>query len=424
METTLFGRAKKAWNVFRNKDPSYKNTNGYYHNGTSDRPDKLKSYYNSQKRMTASIYSRIANDVASLDFKHVELDEKGNYKKSLRFTPLNEIMSLQANVDQTGRQFIRDIVISMCDEGHVAVVPIDTDDDPEDKMGGFDIFSARVCQIIEWLPRHVRVNAYDDTTGLMEELLVDKASCAIIENPFYTVMNEPNSTLKRLTNKLELLDIADEKNITGKLDIIIQLPYTIRTQKKRDEAEKRRKEVESQMADSRYGIAYIDAAEKVTQLNRAAENQLIPQIDKLQLMLHNELGLTNGIIDGTAKEEEILNYFSRTIEAFANAIRDEFVRKFLTRTARSQGQSIKYFRDMFKLTPIKEVAELADKLIRNEILSPNEFRGILSFEPNPNPKSDELRNPNLNAKDQVLSEDNPEVQNGSNLKETDGKEKE
>jgi len=312
----------------------------------------------------------------------------------------------------------------MCDEGYVAVVPIDTDDDPQDKLGGFDIFSARVCQIIEWLPRHVRVNAYDDTTGLMEELLVDKASCAIIENPFYTVMNEPNSTLKRLTNKLELLDIADEKNITGKLDIIIQLPYTIRTQKKRDEAEKRRKEVESQMADSRYGIAYIDAAEKVTQLNRAAENQLIPQIDKLQLMLHNELGLTNGIIDGTAKEEEILNYFSRTIEAFANAIRDEFVRKFLTRTARSQGQSIKYFRDMFKLTPIKEVAELADKLIRNEILSPNEFRGILSFEPNPNPKSDELRNPNLNAKDQVLSEDNPEVQNGSNLKETDGKEKE
>lgn len=402
------GSFAHVWNLFRNKEPTESRPHSGYHSGTNQRPDKMYTYYNSKRSMVGSIYNRISTDVASLDFKHVKLDDEGKYLSTIKGSSLNELLNIEANIDQTGRQFIQDAIHSMCDEGFVALVPIETSIDPKDKAAGYTIESIRVGKIVEWLPKEVRVDLYNEENGLHEQVLVYKSMVAIIENPFYATMNEPNSVLKRLTNKLDLLDIADEKNITGKLDIIIQLPYTIKTTKKQEQADARRKQVEEQMSDSKYGIAYIDAAEKITQLNRPAENQLVAQVENLTSMLYNQLGFTKGIFDGSADEKEILNYYNRTIEPCCNAIVDEMDRKFLTKTARTQGQAVRYYRDVFKLTPISELAELADKLTRNEILSSNEFRGILAFKPHADPKADELRNKNLNVKDQI-----PGDQNGS-----------
>lgn len=426
MKETVFGRAKKAWNIFRNKDPSpvVDNRGGYYSGSSSKRPDQQSSSYGSRKRILSSRYCRIAADVSSLTFKHVKVDNNGKYKESID-SELNDRLNYEANIDQAARPFIQDIVYSLCEDGHIAVVPTELEDEPQDdSQGGLEIYNMRIGRITEWMPKHVRVHLYDEERGMFDEVVVSKRNTGILTNPFFEIMNEANSTLSRLLDKMQLLDTADHQSLSGKLDVIIQLPYTIRSEKKREQAEQRRKDIEEQMSGSKYGIAYIDAAEKITQLNRAAENQLLPQIHDLTTRMDNELGLTKGVFDGSAKEEEILNYYNRTIEVFANTIVDEFKRKFLTRTAKKQGHSIMFFRDMFKLTPISEIAELADKLGRNEILSPNEIRGIIGFEPHPDPKSDELRNRNLNVKDQIV--DGSENQNGSKkdkLKD-EGKEKE
>lgn len=350
--------------------------------------------------MTSSIYNRISTDVAQLDFKHVRLTNEGHFEKVIH-SSLNDLLTLEANKDQTGRSFIQDVVHSLCDEGAVALVPTETDYSPMLKYGSYSIESIRVAQIVEWLPNDIRVNIYNDETGLHQEVIVPKSAAAIIENPFYAIMNEPNSILKRLTNKLDMLDIYDEKNVTGKLDILIQLPYTVRTTKKKEQAEERRHSIEEQMSSSKYGVAYIDAAEQITQLNRPADNQLVAQVADLTKQLYNQLGLTEGVFNGTAKEEEILNYYSRTIEPFANAIVDEIKRKFLTKTARSQGQSVKYFRDIFKLVPVKDLAEIGDKFTRNAILSSNEIRAVMGFVPRKEKDADALRNKNLNVKDQI-----------------------
>ena len=336
-------------------------------------------------------------DVASLEFKHIRTDDDGNYVATIK-SSLNDLFSLEANIDQTGTQFVQDIIHSMCDEGVVALVPIQTDKSPN-VYGGWNIDSIRVGQIVEWYPKDIRVNLYNVETGMHEEVVVPKKSCAIIENPMSAVMNEPSSTLRRLTDKLNQLDIVDEQSSSGKLDIIIQLPYTIKTATKQKQADERKKQIEEQMKGSKYGIAYIDAAEKITQLNRPAENQLLAQVEYLTSMLYNQLGLTKGIFDGSASEEEILNYFNRTIEPFAGALTDEVRRKFLTKTARSQNQDFDFFRDLFKLVPISQLAELADKLTRNEVVSSNEFRGFIGMKPHKDPKANELRNKNLNVKE-------------------------
>ena len=383
--------------MFRNREPTYD-----YGPSSAFRSGRSYSFSTTQISIVGFIYNRIAMDVASLEFKHVKLDKDGNYKETIK-SSLNNIFTLEANIDQTGRQFIQDIIYSLCDEGVIALVPIETSINPK-VSGGFDIESIRVGEILEWYPLYVRVRLYNELTGLHTEVTVPKKTVAIIENPLYAIMNETNSTLKRLIAKLDMLDVVDEQSSSGKLDIIIQLPYTIKTATKQKQADERKKQIEEQMAGSKYGIAYIDSAEKITQLNRPADNHLMDQVEYLTSMLYNQLGLTKGIFDGAASETEMLNYYNRTIEPFANAIVDETKRKFLTKTARTQGQSIDYFRDMFKLIPAGELSEMADKLTRNEILTSNEFRGIMGFKPHPDPKADELRNKNLNAKDQNTEE--------------------
>jgi len=388
-------------NLFKSREPT--NYAGRdYGSSSSFRPDKLSGYSTSQRSIVNSIYNRISMDVASLDFRHIRLDDDGNYFETID-SKLQEIFSVEANIDQTGRAFIQDSVHSMCDEGCVALVPIETDVGI-DTGGTFDILSIRVGSIIEWYPKDVRVNLYNDETGLREDVIVPKRSVAIIENPLYAVMNEPNSTLRRLKTKLDQLDVIDEQSGSGKLDIIIQLPFTIKTAARQEQADLRKKQIEDQMRNSKYGVAYIDAAEKITQLNRATDNNLMKQVEYLTSMLYNQLGLTNGIFDGSASEGEILNYYNRTVEPFANALADELKRKFLTKTARTQKQSVDYYRDVFKLIPISELAEVADKFTRNAILSSNEFRGVIGFKPHPDPEANKLRNKNLNAKDQEPQE--------------------
>lgn len=392
MQDTIMSRLSHAWNVFRNKEP----TSRYDHGGhsSSNRPDKYYSYHTNEKSIVNSIYNRIATDVSTLDFRHVRLDDNGLYKETIN-SSLNELFSLQANIDQTGRAFVQDAIHSMCDEGAIALVPIDTGISPSEHAG-FDIYQARVGRIVEWYPEKVRVEVYNQATALPEEVVVNKDFTPIIENPFYAIMNEPTSILKRLVEKINLLDVVDQRSNSGKLDMIIQLPYTIKTKTKEEQAEKRKKNIEMQMTGSKLGIAYIDAAEKITQLNRAVTNDLVPQVEYLTKMLYNELGLTAGIFDGTADEKEVLNYYNRTIEPFANAMIDEVRRKWLTKTGRSQKQSFDFFRDMFKLIPISELAEIADKLTRNAILSSNEFRGIVGYKPVDTKEANELSNKNLN----------------------------
>lgn len=390
MELNLGSRLMHAWNAFTNRDPTYPRTLGesYYH-----RPDRVQFTRGNERSIATAVYNRIAMDVAAVEIRHVKLDENMRYSSDID-SGLNKCLNLEANIDQTGRAFIQDIVMSMLDEGCVAIVPVDTSMDPT-VSGSYSIDSMRTGKIVQWYPQHVKVRLYNDRTGKKEEVTLPKSTVAIIENPLYAVINEPNSTMQRLIRKLSLLDVTDEQTASGKLDLIIQLPYVIKTQSKRDEAERRRKEIERQLAGSKYGIAYADGTERITQLNRSVENNLMKQIEYLTEMLYSQLGITQTVMDGTADEKTMLNYNNRSIEPIVSAIVDELKRKFLTKTARSQGQSIMMFRDPFKLVPVNNIAEIADKFTRNEIMTSNEFRQVIGMKPSDDPKADQLVNANI-----------------------------
>lgn len=389
-------RIQNAWNAFLNRDTNDIYRVPYSYSGfiSSSRPDRVRLISGNERTIINAIETRIAVDAASVKVIHARLDENGRFQNTIA-SGLNSCMTLSANKDQTGRAFFQDLVISMLDEGCVAVVPVDTDVNPED-TDSYEILSMRVGKIVSWFPDHVRVRLYNDRTGRFEEILVQKEKVAIIENPFYSVMNEPNSTLKRLTRKLQLIDAVDEQTSSGKLDLIIQLPYVVKTEQRRQQAEQRRKDIEMQLTGSKYGIAYTDGTEKVIQLNRSLENNLMTQIEYLTSMLYGQLGITEEILKGTADEKMTLNYNNRIIEPILSAITDEFKRKFLTPTARTQRQSVMFFREPFKLVPVNDIAEIADKFTRNAILSSNELRGLIGFKPVDDPKADELRNKNLN----------------------------
>lgn len=392
MPESFGSRLKHAWNAFTNKDP----TEGYPSNyGATSyyRPDRPRFTRGNERSIITSVYNRIALDVASININHVRLDDNDRFTSIVR-SGLNDCLTLDANVDQTGRAFIQDVVMSMLDEGCVAIVPVDTTFDPR-ITGSYDINSMRVGKIVEWKPKEVKVNLYNDRTGQKEEIWLPKNMVAIVENPLYAVMNEPNSTLQRLIRKLNLLDVVDEQSGSGKLDLIIQLPYIIKTDVRRQQAENRRKQIEDQLAGSKYGIAYADGTEKITQLNRPVENNLLKQVEYLTNMLYGQLGISQAVMDGTADEKQMLNYNNRTIEPIISAIVDEMKRKFLTKTARSQKQSIMFFRDPFKLVPVENVAEIADKFTRNEIMTSNEFRQVIGMKPSDDPKADQLRNANI-----------------------------
>lgn len=394
---TFTNRLKHAWNAFMSRDPTSK-SNVFYPYGSyasAVRPDRLRFTRGNERTIVTSIYNRIAMDVAAISIEHVRLDQNGRYTEKLD-TGLNYCLSQEANVDQTGRAFIQDAVMSMFDEGCVALVPVDTTINPV-LSNAFDVKTLRTGQILEWFPKHIKVRVYNENTGKKEDLILPKNMVAIVENPLYATMNEPNSMLQRLKYKLSLLDSVDEQTSSGKLDLIIQLPYIIKHDAKRKQAEERRKQIEMQLAGSKYGIAYIDGTEKITQLNRSVENNLLKQIEYLSNVVYSQLGLTTSVFDGTADEKTMLNYYNRTIEPVLSAIVDEMNRKFLTKTARTQGQSLVFFRDPFRLTPTNDLAELADKFTRNEIVTSNEFRQVLGFKPSNDPRADELRNSNLNA---------------------------
>lgn len=388
----LLDRFQNAWNAFRNKDPS----NGSYFSygeSSSIRPDRPRLIRGSERSIINSIINRISIDASSIDIKHVRLDENQRYTEDVN-SGLNNCLTLEANLDQTSRAFFQDVVTSMLDEGCVAVIPVDTSIDPRN-TDSYDILSLRTGKILEWYPKHVRVQVYNERTGRKEEIVVEKRTTAIIENPMYSVMNEYNSTMQRLIRKLALLDITDESTASGKMDLIIQLPYTIKTETRKAQAEARKKDIEMQLATSKYGIAYIDSTEKITQLNRSVENNLMKHVEYLTSMLYSQLGLTAEVMNGTADEQTMLNYNNRTIEPILSAIVDEFKRKFLTKTARTQSQSIEFFRDPFRLVPVNNIAEIADKFTRNEIMTSNEIRQKVGMKPSKDPKADELRNKNL-----------------------------
>ena len=405
MEEMSFGsRLKHAWNAFTNRDPTSKGIGPGV--GYSYRPDRPRFTRGNEKSLTTSVYNRIALDVAAIGIKHCKLDKNNRYIEDVN-SGLNNCINLEANIDQTGRSFIQDVVMSMLDEGCVAIVPVDTTFNPND-TNSYDIQTMRTAKIIEWKPTSVKVRIYNDRTGEKEELWVPKKTVAIIENPLYAVVNEPNSTMQRLVRKLNLLDIIDEQSGSGKLDLIIQLPYVIKTEARRAQAEQRRKDIEEQLSGSKYGIAFTDGTEHVTQLNRSLDNNLMKQIEYLTSMLYSQLGITQTILDGTADEKTMLNYYNRSIEPIVSAIVDELKRKFLTKTARSQGQSIVAFRDPFKLVPVNNIAEIADKFTRNEILTSNEIRQIIGMKPSNDPKADMLLNSNLNHTPEELEMDETE----------------
>lgn len=390
---SVIERFKNGWNAFFSRDQTdYKYVN--LGAGYSYRPDRPRRLRGSEKSIVNSIYNRIAVDVAATTIQHARVNQNGQMTEIMK-TGLNNCLTLSANIDQTGRALIQDIVQSMCDEGVVAVVPVDTTYDPR-ISGSYDIGTLRVGSVTEWFPKHVRVKLYNDRTGNREEVTLPKEMVAIIENPLYSIMNEPNSTLQRLIRKLGLLDSIDEQSSQSKLDLIIQLPYAIKTKARQEQAEARRKDIEVQLASSKYGIAYIDSTEKVTQINRSLENNLLQQIQYLTDQVFYQLGITNEVLNGTADEQTMLNYYNRTIEPFLGAITGEFKRKFLTKTAISQNQSIVYYRDPFKLVPVSQIAEIADKFTRNEIASTNEMRAVIGWRPSDDPRADELRNKNLN----------------------------
>lgn len=392
MEMSFGSRLKHAWNAFTgNVQMNYRDLGMSY----SYRADRPRMSRGNERSIVTSVYNRIALDVAALNVQHVRLDENGRFL-SVIDDGLNNCLTLEANVDQTARSFVQDVVISMFDEGSVAIVPVDTTTDPN-VSGSYDIQSLRVGQILDWYPQYIRARVYNEQTGRKEDIVVPKSAVAIIENPLYAVINEPNSTMQRLIRKLNLLDVIDEQSGSGKLDLIIQLPYVIKTEARRQQAENRRKDIESQLSGSKYGIAYTDGTEHITQLNRSVNNNLMSQIEYLTSMLYSQLGITQSILDGTADEKTMLNYNNRTIEPIISAIVDEMKRKFLTKTARSQRQSISFFRDPFKLVPVNEIAEIADKFTRNEIMTSNEIRQVVGMKPSEDPRADELRNKNLSA---------------------------
>lgn len=392
MEMSFGSRLKHAWNAFTgNVQMNYRDLGMSY----SYRADRPRMSRGNERSIVTSVYNRIALDVAALNVQHVRLDENGRFL-SVIDDGLNNCLTLEANVDQTARSFIQDVVISMFDEGSVAIVPVDTTTDPN-VSGSYDIQSLRVGQILDWYPQYIRTRVYNEQTGRKEDIVVPKSAVAIIENPLYAVINEPNSTMQRLIRKLNLLDVIDEQSGSGKLDLIIQLPYVIKTEARRQQAENRRKDIESQLSGSKYGIAYTDGTEHITQLNRSVNNNLMSQIEYLTSMLYSQLGITQSILDGTADEKTMLNYNNRTIEPIISAIVDEMKRKFLTKTARSQHQSISFFRDPFKLVPVNDIAEIADKFTRNEIMTSNEIRQVVGMNPSEDPRADELRNKNLSA---------------------------
>lgn len=391
MELSVGSRFKNAWNAFRNREPTKVFQDIGY--GYSYRPDRFRLTRGNERSIVTSVYNRIALDVAAIDIQHVRLDAEGQFCDVVQ-SGLNNCLSTEANLDQTGRAFIQDAVMSMMDEGCIAIVPVDTDDDPDDTTG-YQILSMRVGRIRDWYPKHVRVELYNEEKGRKQDIVVPKSTVAIVENPLYAVINEPNSTMQRLIRKLNLLDAVDEQSSSGKLDLIIQLPYVIKTEARRKQAEKRRKDIEQQLAGSKYGIAYTDGTERITQLNRSLENNLMKQIEYLTSMLYSQLGITQSILDGTADDKTMLNYYNRTIEPIIAAIVDEMKRKFLSKTARSQNKSIKFFRDPFKLVPVADLAEISDKFTRNEIATSNEIRQVIGWKPSNDPKADELRNSNL-----------------------------
>ena len=384
-------RIQRGWNAFRNRDPTedFRDSGMTYYY----RPDRPRFTRGNERSIITSVLNRIALDVSAIDIFHVKLDKNGRFLTMIE-SGLNNCLTLSANADQTGRAFKQDAVMSMLDEGCVAIVPVDTSIDPN-KSDSYQIDTMRVGKIIQWRPQHVQVRLYNEQTGKKEELWLPKRAVAIIENPLYAVMNEPNSTMQRLIKKLALLDVTDEQTASGKLDLIIQLPYVIKTEARRQQAESRRKDIEMQLAGSKYGIAYTDGTERITQLNRSVENNLMKQVEYLTNQLYSQLGITQAILDGTADEKTMLNYYSRTIEPIISAIVDEMKRKFLTKTARTQRQSIQFFRDPFKLVPVGDIAEIADKFTRNEIMTSNEIRQIVGMRPSDDPKADELRNSNI-----------------------------
>lgn len=392
MDISLGSRLKQAWNAFTSRDP----TKVEYDSGISYsyRPDRPRFTRGNERSIVTAVYNRIALDVAAIDIRHSKLDDNKRYVGDID-SGLNNCLTLEANIDQTGRAFRQDIVMSLLDEGCVAIVPVDTVGRDPTISEAYDIESMRTGKILEWKPRQVRVRVYNDQKGIKEDILLPKHLVGIVENPLYAVMNEPNSTMQRLIRKLGLLDVVDEYSSSGKLDLIIQLPYVIKSKARQEQAEERRKDIEKQLSGSRYGIAYVDGTERITQLNRPVENNLLKQIEYLTNLLYSQLGMTTSVMDGTADEKTMLNYNNRTIEPIVAAIVDEMKRKFLSKTARSQGQSISYFRDPFKLVPVADIAEIADKFTRNEIASSNEIRQIIGWIPSSDPRADELRNKNL-----------------------------
>ena len=412
---SVFSRMKKAWNVFTGRDPL--RDTSYHGMSSSYRPDRWRLSRGNERSIVTSVYNRMAMDAAQIDIKHVRLDKNGRYKEDID-SGLNECLTLQANIDQTGRAFKQDIFLSMLDEGSVAIVPVDTEDNP-DRTSSVEIITMRTGKIVEWFPRDVKVDLYNDRTGKHQEIVVPKKTVAIVENPFYAVMNEPNSVMQRLIRKLNILDAIDEQSGAGKLDLIIQLPYVIKSEARRKQAEARRKDIEDQLSGSKYGIAYTDGTEHITQLNRAVENNLMKQIEYLTSMLYSQLGINQQILDGTANEETMLNYYNRTIEPIVSAVVDEMKRKFISRTARTQGQSIASYRDPFKLVPVKELAELSDKMTRNEIMSSNELRTIIGLKPSRDPSADEPRNKNLNQSTEEIQNPLQQIQETENNEEED-----
>ena len=398
MEWTVGSRIKHAWNAFLNKDPTWSYNNGASY---SYRPDRPRLSRGNERSLVTAVFNRIALDVAAVSIQHVRLDEDGRYVSTMK-SGLNDCLTLEANIDQTGRMLIHDAVISMFDEGVVGMIPTDTTADPNFSTS-YDILAMRTAKVLEWHPKHVRVQVYNDNTGLKEDITVLKRNIAILENPLYAVCNESNSTLQRLIRKLNLLDAVDEQSSSGKLDLIIQLPYVIKSDARRKQAEDRRKDIEDQLSGSKYGIAYTDGTERITQLNRPVENNLMKQIEYLTSMLYSQLGITQEIMNGTADEKTMLNYNNRTIEPILSAIVDEMKRKFLSKTARTQGQSIKFFNDPFRLVPLSEIATIADTFTRNEIASSNEIRQVIGWKPSKDPKADELRNKNLNQQTEPSS---------------------
>ena len=407
----IFDVLRHSWDVFRNREPTY------YNIGSSStyRPDRIRTFIRNEQSIVTSIYTRIALDVASINIRHCRVDENGRFKEYIS-SGLDNCLNLEANIDQTGRAFKQDIVESMFDEGVVAMVPVDTTIDPT-VTGSYDIQTMRTGKILEWYPEHVKVQLYNQKTGHREELILPKRIIGIIENPMYSIINEPNSTMQRLIRKLTLLDRVDETTSSGKLDMIIQLPYVIKSESRRKEAEKRKKDIEEQLKGP-YGIAYVDGTEKIIQLNRPVENNLMKQVEYLRNELYSQLGITQEVLNGTADEQTMLNYNSRTIEPIVSAITDEMTRKFLTKTARSQSQTIMFFRDPFRLVPVNNIAEIADKLTRNEILTSNEIRGVIGFKPSDDPKADKLINSNLNQPDEKQTNQTIENEPGEPIPET------